>query len=95
MAELIRKAHDTANAKGLCEEFDDFMEEIGLPPRSKDWEVTVKLTDVYLTIEVNATSEDDALEAVDNQMVAEQLRKYVRDSQLIDGEWEAREAYES
>lgn len=38
---IVKKAHDEANRLGLSPYFDDLMEEVGLPRRLNDYEVTV------------------------------------------------------
>lgn len=56
---LVEDAHQMANEKDLCGEFDDFMEEHGLPRRMKTFEVTVQFTGT-IRFNVKASEEADA-----------------------------------
>jgi hypothetical protein len=74
---LVEDAHQTATDRDWCGEFDDFMEDHGLPRREREWEVTVQAT-VTVTRTVTASSEDDAKskaeEAFSNDDIAYELQ---------------------
>jgi hypothetical protein len=53
--------HREANSRQYCGEFDEVMEEMGLRPRERDFDVTVYVR-LERTITVSATSEDAAYE---------------------------------
>lgn len=59
--DLVEKAHEEADNRGWCDEFDDFMENVGLPRRSKEYTVEVDVT-VRVSVSVTATTEEEALE---------------------------------
>lgn len=60
--------HEEADDRGWCTEFDDFMERVGLPRRTREYRLEV---DVSATVRVTltATSEDDAIEALSTEDV--------------------------
>ena len=62
LSELEAAAHEWADDNDLCERFDDFMEEMGLSRRVRDFEVEVQ---VCVRGSVSATSEDAAYEVVE------------------------------
>lgn len=53
------KLHAEADAREYCSEFDDVMEELGLPRRDKDWDVTVTVH-YRTTVTVSAINSRDA-----------------------------------
>lgn len=74
---LIVAAHEEANKRDYCSDFDDFMEENGLPRRQYEFEVQVNVQTIAnetITIRVTAESADDAREDVDNNRVADEYR---------------------
>lgn len=71
---LVEAAHEEANYRDWCGEFDDFMENNGLPRRSRDYEVTVEVP-VTVTVTVTARSSDDAEEMVTRDDVWEVLTR--------------------
>lgn len=69
---LVSDAHEEANDRDWCSDFDDFMERAGLPRRERDYEVRVEVTaTVYMTR--TATSEEDAHEGIDRSDVWDAL----------------------
>lgn len=67
-ADLAEAAHQEADEREWCSEFDDFLEQVGLPRRSRDWRVNLTLT---VSVHLNATSESAAEESVTSEMVRE------------------------
>lgn len=61
---LVDMAHTEANDRGWCSEFDDLMDELGLPRRSREYEVRARFSG-EVSITVTATSEDEATQIVD------------------------------
>lgn len=61
--DLVMAAHEEATEQGWCSQFDDFMENQGLPRRDRDYEVTVEVP-VTVTVTVTAKSSEDAEEMV-------------------------------
>src|SRR5699024_2201050 len=61
---LVERAYEEADNRDWCEELDDLMDELGLPRRTRDYEVTVD-ANVSLHLTVSGTSEEDAAESVD------------------------------
>lgn len=74
---LVDEAHALADRKGLCSDFDDFMDELGLPRRTRDYSVEVNVT---VTVYVTARDEDDAREQVSSYEVYEALQNITRGS---------------
>lgn len=61
--DLVAGAHAEAEARGWCGEFDEFMEDRGLPRRCRDYDLTVHVTaTVHLT--GRGTDLDDAADEV-------------------------------
>lgn len=57
---IVEVAHREANERDWCSEFDEILDELGLPPREQTWEVEVVYTH---RIKVTAAGEDAAREA--------------------------------
>ena len=74
LANLVQAAHEQANEQGYCSQFDDFMEDNGLPRRSRSYElsVDVQLSNVWLTVD-DATSEDNARDNITASMIVAAL----------------------
>lgn len=68
MEQLVEDAHVYADRNSLCGAFDEFMEEHGLPTRTRSYTVRVAVTSTVL-IPVTARSEGDAEEQVDRDEV--------------------------
>lgn len=66
-ANATATAHEYANNNSLCSEFDRCMEEIGLEPRSRDYEVTFTIRQ---TVTVNAADSDEAGDLVSGDFMA-------------------------
>lgn len=68
----IEAAHDVADARGHCREFDEIMEEIGLPGRNRDFDVEV-VAEVRVSVRVTAGTADEARGEVSEAMVADAI----------------------
>ena len=72
MDTLVSDAHQWADDNDLCERFDEFMDEHGLPMRERDFELRVEVaTTVYLTR--TATTLEGAMQSVDADAVREAI----------------------
>lgn len=68
----IEAAHDVADARGHCREFDEIMEEIGLPGRNRDFDVEV-VAEVRVSVRLTARTADEARGEVSEAMVADAI----------------------
>lgn len=71
-------AHEYAETNSLCGEFDRCMEEIGLSPRERSYNVTTHIT-VSVPARALARSEDSAVEQIDDLTTGD-LRRAVEDA---------------
>lgn len=72
LADLTSRAHEQADDQDWCEQFDDFMESVGLERRTREYELRVSVTaTVYLTRE--ASNLTAAIESIDEDDVWSQL----------------------
>jgi hypothetical protein len=80
-AELIRDAHEHADRHNMCNEFDQFMEEHGLPTRTRDYSAEVTVT---VTVTVNCSGRDDesAEQSIDRYDVRDALNDLYRSGNL-------------
>lgn len=86
--ELVSSAHEYADDNSLCGEFDNFMEKHGLPPRSREHEVSVRVS-ADITVTVSARDQEDAEDQIDLASVVERLRELgVRGTEDMDLEYE-------
>lgn len=69
---LIETAHDEGDRRGWCSDFDDLLEELGLPRRQREYQVSVTVS-CAISVEVTAGSEDEACEMVTLTHVREVL----------------------
>lgn len=69
-------AHEFADRHNLCSVFDDVMEEIGLEPRTREWDVNISVT---LTVRTRVTARN-AEEARENEIDAQLVRTTLRDT---------------
>lgn len=60
---LVERLHREANDRDYCSEFDDVMEDLGLPRRERDYEVTVTVR-LRISVGVTAGSPGDARDDV-------------------------------
>lgn len=98
---IVERAHQEAEDRGWCSEFDDIMDDLGLPRRSRTYQVRTRVTfEVEIDIDgIEAASEDDAINDVDRneQVQFDWLREQLRD-RLMHGDGDisldAREAHE-
>jgi chromosome segregation ATPase len=86
---LIQAAHEEANSRDWCEDFDEWMESNGLRGRTHDYNVQVRVT-ATITVSLESRSADTAVNAVNTDRVKEALRDITWDYQDID--WDAEEA---
>ncbi len=70
---LVEVAHDEANKRGWCSEFDDLMDSLDLPGRVREFDFEVRFTSA-VTVTVEGRNADDAGERVDAEAVIETLR---------------------
>lgn len=82
-AELIRDAHEYANDGDLCEAFDDFMENHGLPRRASEYRVDVRVV-TAVTVYVEARDEADAMEKAKDKAVDEIDDGVTEETEIID-----------
>lgn len=73
-ARLVVVAHEEADNRDWCSDFDDLMDDLGLPRRVRDYDLEVRFCGV-LSVTVSASCEDDASSQVDAELVAERLRE--------------------
>jgi hypothetical protein len=50
-----------------CSVFDDILAELGLPPRTRRWEVKFQVTGYFMTDAIEARSRDEAIEIAQNR----------------------------
>lgn len=60
---LVSEAHSEADEREWCGEFDDFMDRVGLPRRSRDYDLEVEVS-ATVRVTLNATSESEAADAL-------------------------------
>ncbi len=65
---LVDAAHEEADERNWCFEFDDFLEAQGLPRRSHDYQLRVEVT-ATVYVSRDATSEDNAIDSLTTQEV--------------------------
>lgn len=70
---LVELAHDEANKRGWCSEFDDLLGSLDLPGRVREFDFEVTFTSA-VTVTVEGTNADDAGERIDAVTVIETLR---------------------
>lgn len=70
--EIVRVAHEEADVRDWCEEFDGIMDRLGLPRREREYSVRVRYSG-SVVLSVTATSEDEALSLVSLQSVRDEL----------------------
>lgn len=80
---IVERAHEEAESRGWCSEFDDVMEDLGLPRRRREYRVRTFVTfEVEVDIDgIEAASEDDAINDVDQNEQVDMgwLREQLRD----------------
>ncbi|PBC35383.1 hypothetical protein CJ179_48185 [Rhodococcus sp. ACS1] len=75
---VARDAGNWADENNLCGEFDRFMEEHGLPPRSREFTVECEVAiTAKVTVTVSARSGEIAEDEVDREMVARALGRRI------------------
>lgn len=71
--QLVCAAHEAADDRDWCSDFDDLMDGLGLPRRTRDYDVRVRFTASVL-VNVTATSIDDATEQITTDDVRQALQ---------------------
>ncbi|MDV7357671.1 hypothetical protein R4282_32270 [Rhodococcus oxybenzonivorans] len=75
---IAKDAGTWADENNLCSEFDRFMEEHGLPPRSREFTVEALVTiTTKVSVPVSARSEEVAEGEVDGEMLARALGRRI------------------
>ncbi|RYD13981.1 MAG: hypothetical protein EOP90_15635 [Lysobacteraceae bacterium] len=75
---IAKDAGTWADENNLCSEFDRFMEEHGLPPRSREFTVEALVTiTTKVSVSVSARSEEVAEDEVDGEMLARALGRRI------------------
>ena len=66
--QLVAEAHEEADDRGWCEEFDSFMQRAGLPRRTRDYDLCVEVT---ATVRVTrcASSAEEAIDGLTREDV--------------------------
>lgn len=72
-ARLVERAHEEADSRDWCSDFDDLLSELDLPRRSRDYELNVYFSG-RVTVTVNDATEEGAAEQVDSDMVLSAVR---------------------
>jgi hypothetical protein len=67
-------AHEMATENNLCSVFDQFMEEHGMNPRSRDYVATVSVT-VEVTVNCSGRNDEDAEASIDDYDVLSAVRE--------------------
>lgn len=81
--EITRVAHDEADARDWCEDFDRILGKLGLAQRQHEYEISVTFSGSVM-VSVTGSNEDDALEAIDSSMVRDALRQEGWDNLRVD-----------
>lgn len=70
--ELVDDAHSLADDNNWCSQFDEFCRKHGLPPRERIYAIQVAISKT-ITVEVTASSPEEAVEQLHNATVADAL----------------------
>lgn len=73
----IQEAHEWADARGHCSEYDDLMDHLGLPRREREFVLDVTVG-VDVRVRAMATSEDEARSVVSDYDLADAIRAMSR-----------------
>ena len=65
---LVSEAHSEADDRQWCGEFDDFMDRVGLPRRSREYDLEVEVS-ATVRVTLTATSEEEATDALTRENV--------------------------
>lgn len=72
---IVEVAHEEANDRGWCSEFDDLLEDrLGLPRREREYSVRARYSG-SVTVTVTASSEDEALGLVGSAEVRDAMQQ--------------------
>lgn len=72
---LVEVAHREADERDWCSDFDDILQDLGLPRRQHEYRVRVRFSG-YVDIERTAESFDDAAENIGSEDVLDNLNSY-------------------
>jgi hypothetical protein len=92
---VTARLHEVADDNQWCDAFDTEMESFGLRPRLRQFNVEVAVTIEYITVSVEATSEEAAISQVDDWESGardEAIREWVSHN---DAYWDAKSAERS
>lgn len=96
---IVERAHEEANERDWCSDYDDIIEELGLPSRQRSYTVeTVVNLSIQVSVPVTAKNADDAVDRVDRDLsdsdIADAVNEYLeRNGGSIDsGDIENRDA---
>jgi len=70
--EIVLVAHEAADDRDWCEDFDDILSSLQLPRREREYSVRASYSG-SVVVSVTATSEDEALAVVDLRRVRDEL----------------------
>jgi hypothetical protein len=79
--ELVRDAHEHADRNNMCNEFDRFMEEHGLPTRTRDYSAEVTVT-VTVTVHCSGRDDESAEQSIDRYDVRDALDNAYRSGDI-------------
>lgn len=86
--QLVEASHRWANENELCGQFDEFMEEQGLPTRNADYVIEVSATiGLRLRLTRTARSESDAEDILSSEDVDEELQDMIGHPDFDLHEW--------
>lgn len=88
MDRITQRLHSEADDRGYCSEFDEIMEEIGLPSRRTEHELTVEVEAFTMTVTVEARNREAAIDELTQERVDSTIHETVNyrnlDYQVID-----------
>lgn len=74
LTDILDRAHTLADSLNLCDDYDRILEELGIPPRIREWTVT-HYTTVTLTINtyVDAPTAEEAERAAEHRITRDRI----------------------
>lgn len=82
---ITTHAHQWADDSDWCAEFDDILDDLGLPAREHDYTAEISVT-LHLCIPVTARDSDSASEQITTSMVSDALHEH--DLDIEPGDWD-------
>lgn len=79
---ITRRLHQEADDRGYCGEFDEIMEEIGLPTRRTEHELEVEVEAFTMTVTVEARSREAAIDALGQYEIDNAIKETVANRNL-------------